>query len=572
MSYDLVIKNGTVVDGTGMPSAKTDVAIRAGKIVARGRIEPGAAKVIDAEGKIVAPGFIDVHTHYDAQLLWDPWLTCSPWHGATSVVMGNCGYSLAPALPRDRQYLAEMFSEVEGMNLKALQQGITWQWETFPQFLDFIASKQYGVNIASMVGHSALRRFALGEESSQRESTPAEIQVMKQALREAMAAGAFGFSTSRSPTHKSMDQLPVPSRLSSREEVLELATVLREFHVGGIAMITESVAYGPERFPEAEQQFMMDASKFSGRPVNYNGLNHDWAVPTRWKHQLEFLARANAEGAQVYGVARCQRLDIQFTLDGVSRFGAWPKWKEILSRPRAELAALLRTPDVRAALKAEAQRLEETTPVWNRLGSIAFVGSKSGRYAKYQRRLLKDVAKELGTDTVDLLLDWSLAEDFNADFAFVGFRNGDPDAVAAILKSPYTLVGTSDAGAHTNTSSGAFYSTFLLGHWVRDKGLLTLEEAVRRLTSAQASVFSLWDRGMIREGMAADIVIFDLKALDWLPAERFKDFPGGEERLANHALGYEHLIVNGEVVMHGNTHTGALPGRVLRSSAYRDVD
>lgn len=568
MPLDLVIKNGTVVDGTGMPRARTDIGVRKGKVVARGRLDAAGARVIDAEGKIVAPGFVDIHTHYDAQVLWDPLLTCSPWHGTTTVVIGNCGYSLAPALPRDHQYLAEMFAEVEGMNLQTLEAGLDWRWRSFADYLDRISGQPLGLNVATLVGHSALRRCVLGEEANKRESTPDEVTQLQRLFHEGLVAGAFGLSTSRSANHKGMDQLPVPSRLASREELLDLATVLREFHIGGIEIITDGVFRG-DRFPESDEKLLMELSFLSGRPVNYNELSQSSDTPNAWKNQIEFLERATRTGAQIYAVARNQRLDLMFSLDNTNLLDTWPKWKEALAQPRAKKIQLFQDPTVRAALKEEFRVLATRQPLHRQEASLQFVISATGRYAKYQRRTLVEIGRELGKDPLDILLDWSIDEDLQTTFAFMGVRNGDPAAVAQILKSPFALAGISDAGAHTDRMSGSYYSTFLLSHWVRDQQILTLEEAIRSLTLVPASLYGISDRGMIREGLPADIAIFDLEKLDYLLPERLTDFPAGQSRIATRAAGYDHLIVNGEIVMTQGQATGTLPGNVLRSTSYR---
>lgn len=568
MPYDLLIKGGTVVDGTGLPRYRTDIGIKDGKVIARGRLSGGAAQVIDAEGKIVAPGFIDIHTHYDAQVLWDPLLTPSPSHGATTVIMGNCGFSLAPTLPRDRQYLTEMFAEVEGMSLTALKAGVDWGWETFPQYIDHIAAKPHGINVATMVGHSALRRYALGADSSHRASTPDEMKLIEHLFREGMEAGAFGLSTSRSTLHKGMDKLPVASRLATREEFLRLCAIMADYNVGGIEVVTQNIAIGADRLPEEEASLMIEASQLSGRQVNYNELSFDWDQPKRHLNHLDYMARANREGASVFGVLRCQRLDTQVNLKDPGLFITWPKWQEVLSQPAEQRNASLRDPGVRAGLRSEMEHLDSSVTRARRIASMGFVRAKSGRHAQHERRLLTEIGKELGKHPVDIMLDWSLEENFEVDFCFTGVRNGDPAEVATLLRSPYTLAGLSDGGAHTNRQSGTYYSTFLLKEWVRDHPVITLEEAIRRLTSVQASMYSLWDRGMIREGLAADIVIFDLEKLDWLPGERVSDLPAGDERIVNGSTGYEHLIINGQVVANHNQPTGNIPGKVLRSTDY----
>ncbi len=570
MAHDLVIKNGMVLDGTGLPRYRADIGIKNGKIVEKGKIEPNGAKVVDAEGKFVAPGFVDLHTHYDAQILWDPYLSCSPWHGVTTVVMGNCGFTLAPCNPKDRDYLSRMFAQVEGVNLKAVQAGVDWQWRSFPEYLARIRKQKLGVNVATMIGHSAIRRFVMGEAANEREGDADEIQQMRAVVREALAAGAFGFTTSLSPTHYGMDGKPVPSRQASHDEVLELGSALAEFRVGSIEIITETAVMGADQgFSKADQELMTQLSIRSGRPINWNELSHSWERPTTWKKQIAYMQEAARQGAQVYAIARCQRLDSIFNLGDAGTFAKQPQWKDVLSKPKAEVMQLLRDPHVRARLKAEAEASDKEAPAWRNFNVMTLVRSKSGRYAQYQNMKLGDLAAKLGKHRVDILLDWSLDENLEMEWGYLGIRNGDMNAVAEILRSPFAVPGISDAGAHTNRLSGSYYSTFLLSHWVREKHFLPLEEAVKRLTFMPASLYGFWDRGLIKEGMNADIVVFDFDKLNWLPAERFHDFPGGETRLGNRAEGYDCLVVNGQVVFDHGKPAGALPGKVLDSNDYR---
>ena len=569
MSYDLVIKNGMVVDGSGMPRHRADVAIKDGKIVEKGRISPNGAKVIDAEGRYVAPGFIDVHTHYDAQVLWDPLVTCSPWHGVTTVVMGNCGFTLAPCNPGDRDFVTRMFAKVEGMNIDALTAGIDWQWRSFPEYLDVVDALPKGVNIGAMVGHSALRRFVIGPDADQRPSSGAEIEEMKGIVHDAMDHGAFGFTTSLSPTHFGWEGEPVPSRLATHEEVIELGSVLRDFRVGSIEIITETAVMGEDKFSETDQELMTALSLESGRPVNWNELSHTWDRPTAWRAQIEYMERAAKEGAQVYAVARMQRLDAFFNLKSTAGFERYfPEWKAMLSQTDERKKEMIADPAVRAKLKEEYDAVEPKLQWFRRLGNIALVRSATGKYAEHEGKFLGEIARN-GDHLADVMLDIALDEDLNTEWAYIGIRNGDLNAVEEILNSRFALAGISDAGAHTDRLSGSYFSSFILSHWVRDEGILSLEEAVRRLTFMPASIYGISDKGLLREGMAADVVIFDLDRLKWLPTERFDDFPGGQSRLGNRAEGYDHLIVGGEPVFEDGRHTGALPGKLMRSNAYR---
>ena len=561
-----MIKNGTVVDGTGRQAFRGDVAIRGGKIVDAKSAKPGS-RVIDAEGKVVAPGFVDVHTHYDAQLMWDPLCSCSPWHGVTTVVMGNCGFTLAPVHPKDRENIIGMFARVEGMSHNALRLGLDWRWQTFSEFLRRIQEQKLGINVATMVGHSTIRRFVMGDAASHRQAEADEVQQMKALVREAIAAGAFGFTTSLSATHYGWDGAPGPSRLATNEEVIELASALSGFGVGSTEIITKSAVRGKE-FTQEDQELMMTLARRTGRPVNWNELQQNYDRPGVWRTQIEFMERAAKLGAPVYAIARCQRLDRMFNLRIPQTFDRWPTWLEGISKPREEEMKLLRDPQVRAAMKSEADAAEARTPDYRKLERVILNKSKTGKHAQDEKKTLAEISKATGKHIVDVLIDLSLDENLETEFAYIGMANGDEEAVAQIVTSPYALAGISDAGAHTDRLSGSYFSTYMLTHWVRDTGTVTLEDGVRRLTSMPASVYGIRDRGILREGLAGDVVIFDMQKLNWLPAERFKDFPGGEERLGNRAEGYEHLIVDGETVFEHGKPTGASPGRLIKSSEF----
>ncbi|MBM4405173.1 MAG: D-aminoacylase [Chloroflexi bacterium] len=570
VSYDLVVKNGTVVDGTGLPRYKADVGVKGGKIVAKGNLKANGATVIDAAGKMVAPGFVDIHTHYDGQILWDPLLTCSPWHGVTTVVMGNCGFTLAPCKPQDRDYITEMFAKVEGIDMKALKLGLDWKWQSYPEYLKRIQQERIAINVATMIGHSALRRYVIGPEASDRPSKPDEVKKMKALVQEALNAGAFGFTTSLSPTHYGFDGKPVPSRLSTHDEVLELVEPMADHHVGSVEIITETAVMGADRFSDADKQLMTEIALRTGRPVNWNELSHNWDHPMKWKLQMAYMEEASRQGAQVFAVARCQRLDSVFNLRSSNiAFERWATWKETFNLPPAQIAARLKDPKARAALKAEASEPIKLGGRMRTMGELELVRSTTGKHKQYQGLTLGEVSKRLGKDVLDAMFDIALEENLETEFAVTGLRNGDMEAVAEILRSPYSIAGISDAGAHTNRLSGSNYSTFLLSHWVRKHHLITLEEAVRRLSFVPASIYGMWDRGLIREGLNADIVIFDAEKVAPLPTERFNDFPGGETRLGNRAEGVDYLIVNGQVAFKNGDHTGAFPGKVAKSTDYK---
>ena len=569
MPGDLLIKGGTVVDGTGKPAYQGDVGVREGKVVDPSAVKPGT-RVIDAEGKIVTPGFIDVHTHYDAQVMWDPLCTCSPWHGVTTVVMGNCGFTLAPTTPQDQEFIMTMFGRVEGMNVNALRKGLDWRWQTFPEYLDRLDEIGLGVNIGTMVGHSAVRRFVMGEAASEREADADEVQQMKAQVREALASGAFGFTTSLSATHYDFDGRPVPSRFASNDEVRELGFTLGEFPgAGSIEIITKSAVRG-RGFTEEDQALLIDLAQKSGRPINWNELSQNYDRGDSWKQQLDFMERSAKQGAMVYAIARCTRLDQQFNLTIVNPFEHLPTWKEVLSQPREDAMELLRKTDVRATLKQEMDDKEAKTPDHRKFARVVFLKSPTGKYAEFEQMSLGEIAQKTGKHFVDVMIDMSLDEGLLSELAIQGRANGDSKAVRELINGPYSLAGISDAGAHTDRLSGSYFSTYLMAHWVRDEGAMTLEDAVRRLTSMPAGVYGISDRGTLEAGKAGDVAVFDLDALNWSPAERFSDFPGGEDRLGTRAEGYEHLIVDGEEVYTGTQDTGARPGQLLRANRYRE--
>ena len=568
MQYDLIIKNGRIADGTGLPSYVGDVAVKDGKIAAMGRISARASRVIDAEGLVVSPGFIDMHTHYDAQLHWDPLATSSCWHGITTVMTGNCGFAIAPCKPKDREYTMRMFGNVEGVSLPALKGGLGWNWESFPQFLDAL-DKPLGVNAAVQVGHSALRYYVMGEASLERAATSDEVRKQKQLLAEALKAGAFGFTTSRSVNHLDMNMHPVPSVQSTNEETLELASVFRDHPVGVIGFHPYDRLTG---FDWTDAEFMAELSLASGRSVNYNELSYAPHLPDQWKQQIRASEEAFKRGAQVYGINRCQRLDLEFTLKDTYVFDRLPYWKEVMRKPIEERKRLFRDPAVRKRLQQDLDdpALGEMV-ARRRLEKVGVTLTVKPQHAKLAGKMLTDLAKEQRTSLLDAMLDLSLSEDLETEFAYIGVRNNDEAIVAQILKCPYGIAGISDGGAHMDNQTGADFNTYLLGHWVRERKDLTLEEAVSKLTFVPASVIGLWDRGLLKEGLAADIAIFDLNTVAPLRKQRVYDLPGGDVRVIQKAQGVKYTIVNGVPVSIDGAPTGDLPGTLLRSGRYTNA-
>lgn len=560
MQYDLLISNGFIVDGSGLPGYYGDVAIANGSIVALGKIAGPAKERIDARGLVVAPGFIDVHTHYDAQLFWDPWATPSCWHGFTSVFMTNCGFGLAPCKPQDRDYITRMLVKVEAMPLASLQAGVPWTWESYGEYLDAL-EQRLGVNVMALAPHSTIRYYVMGEEARKRPATAAEISRMQAVVAECMRAGAFGFSSSYGPVHFDGDGVPVPSRFATQEETVALARTLREFHRGTVCVIPPGIP----RVGPSDMEYLARLSRESGRPVVWNLLSHTWEAPHHWRQVLDWTAELFQEGARVYPLALCERFDLTFTLRGAV-FEDMPGWKAALSGSRAQKIANLANPEIRAAMQAD---LDDPTPkVFSKRMQDVFVAAV--RLPQHNHMVGKDmvtIAAQQGKTPLAAMLDLALAENLETQFLICGFQNGDEHAVRSMTTNPYVLTGGSDGGAHVAFLCQVTYSSFLLSHWVREQRALSLEQAVRKLTFDPAVLLGIPRRGLLKEGFAADLTLFDPDTVGAKEKEFVSDLPGGASRLIARAEGYRYTIVNGQVVLRDGELTGACPGRVLRSAA-----
>jgi N-acyl-D-aspartate/D-glutamate deacylase len=562
MTYDLIVKNGWIVDGTGLPKYWGDVAAAEGQIVEIGRVRGAARRTIDADGRVIAPGFIDMHTHFDAQITWDPIATSSCWHGFTSVVFGNCGFAVAPCRPEDRDYLMLMLMRVEGMDLDVLRTGTKWAWETVPEYMDALAGK-LGVNAGVMLGHSAIRYYVMGPDSYERTATADEIAQMQAIIRDGLRAGALGFSTSRQPGHYAGNGKPVPSLLASKDEILDLVRVLGELNVGSVEIVPG--ADGSAGLYGDAVPLVLEMARVSGRPLNWNTLIAQPARPEGWRGQLEFMEKAFAdERTQVWAMNTCYRLDRWFSLrrNPERPFGPFPAWKELLALPPEKRAERLRDPEVRDRLRAAMAGYRPN--IYRDFTDVTVAEPKLEKNRPLIGLSVAELARQRGVDPFDALLDLSLEEDLDTKFNFP-MSNDDEAAVAEIVRHPYSVPGTSDAGAHMDAACGYGVPAELLGKWVRDKGVLTLEEGVRRLTSMPAVVAGIPNRGLIREGMPADLTIFDPQAIRALEPQAATDLPGGGWRLVQGCAGIAATIVNGEVLIEDSKHTGALPGQVLRN-------
>ncbi|MDP2604597.1 MAG: amidohydrolase family protein [Deltaproteobacteria bacterium] len=559
MACDLLIKGGRIYDGSGLPSYLGDVAVEGGRIVETGRINGSAKRVIKADGLAVSPGFIDFHTHLDAQLLWDPLATSSCFHGVTTVIPGNCALALAPCKQQDREAILRSFERVEAISLPALKAGVEWSWTTFPEYLNRLRGK-LGVNVAALMGHCALRQFVMGEAATERAATPAEIHQMKEILKAGVRAGAIGFSTNQNPVHMFADGTPIQSRFATDEEIIELACALGEINRGAVQISRGSLGVSvPMR--ETVQLFEKIASE-SGRPVIWQSIAHRWDRPNEWRELLDLAKQSLDRGVQSYPLCNARLFNNRLTLKNAQVFDDLPTWKTILFLPLEERIKALRDPEARRRLRYEAVEEKKSSRFSRRWDLVYMIKAATAANKHLEKKSVAEIAKIRGQDVIDAFLDLSLEESLDTEFQ-TSSTNGDEEAVAEIIRSPFVLVGQSDAGAHLIYDAGFGYATRLLGYWIREKNIMSLEEGVRKLTFMVASIFGLQDRGLLRPGMAADLVIFDPATVRECEPEMVQDLPGNEKRLIQKAIGIETTIVNGEVLVQRGEHTGALPGRVL---------
>jgi N-acyl-D-aspartate/D-glutamate deacylase len=557
MDCDLLIRGGTVVDGTGAPGTIADVAVKDGRIVAVGDVSARAERTIDATGRVVAPGFIDIHTHYDAQILWDRMLTISPWHGVTTVVMGNCGFGVAPTRPSHRDLILRTLEKVEGMSLASLQAGCgeDWPFETFPEYLDAIERRGTAINVGALVGHTPVRLYVMGAEAVERAATPDEIARMRSIVRDAVVAGAIGFATSKAPTHVGYAGKPVPSRVAEFNEVRTIAGALGELGRGVL-----QVTAGPGLFFSE----FTELAKETGRTLTWTALLAGMMGPGSHRMFLEQSEAIVRQGIPVIPQVACRPLNFEFDLAEPFVFESMPVFHTISASDREGKIRAYCDPAFRSQMKdALATAMAGVFAFsWERM-----VVSYSPRDPSLEERRMDELARARGMDPTDLLLDLALDSDLEARFR-MSVVNYDEDEVAELLTSPVTILGLSDAGAHASQLCDACFATHLLGHWVREKGTLGLEQAVRMLTSRVADVMGITDRGRLTPGLAADVTVFDPDTVGCSALRRVHDLPGGADRLVADAFGVNAVVVNGAVVREGGRDAvkadGPLPGRLLR--------
>ena len=561
---DLLIRDAEIVDGTGVPARRGDVGISDGRIAAVGDIDDLATKTVDAQGLTLAPGFVDLHTHYDAQLFWDPTASPSVQHGVTTVFGGNCGFTLAPVAADQQDYLTRMLARVEGMPLDALRAGLDWQWASFGDWLKRFDGR-IAVNAGFLVGHSALRLAAMGDEAVGGQATPAHIDRMVALLHEALADGALGFSTSQSQTHNDGSGQPVPSRSASRDELLALAGGVRDYPGTTLEAIIPGCLQG---FSDDEVALFTDMSVAAGRPLNWNLLGVSAANPAGHQGQLRASEVAAEHGARVVALTLPHAMTIRlsfltgFVLDGL------PGWRDIMHLPVPERLAALADPEVRRRLNNGAQSKEagmlRGLANWERLIIVETFAPENADATDHS---VGEVAAARGAEPFDTLLDIVIADELRTGLTPAPFGDDAADwrLRAEVWRSPHAVIGGSDAGAHLDMMCGAIYTTSLLGQGVREHQVVTLEEAVRLLTDVPARLYGLAERGRIAPGWHADLVLFDPATVDHGPERTRYDLPAGAPRLVADARGISSVLVGGVEVCRDGVATGALPGTVLRS-------
>ena len=567
MTYDVVIRGGMVIDGSGLPRYRADVGVSQGRIARIGRIRDSAREVIDAEGHVVAPGFVDGHTHMDAQVAWDPLGTCSCWHGVTTVVMGNCGFTLAPCRKPERHLVLRNLERAEDIPAEAMEAGIDWTWETFAEYLDAVDRWPKGINYSGYVGHSALRTYAMGERAFSEPATAEGLAVMKRELADALHAGAVGFTTSRTRNHETTDRRPVASRIASWQEVRELVSVMGELGAGIFEIAGEDTGRDPERVRDYLGR-LRDLAVETGVPVTW-GMFSVRVAPDHWRPYFEMLDETARAGGRMFAQVHSRALSVLLSFETRLPFDRLPGWAELRRRPLAEQRAALRDPALRQKLVAavnEADLGPRTVGAEGRRPDfdwLFLMESPTGPH-----RSVAEIARERAVDPVEAMLQLALERDLRCFFV-QPLANENQDHVLEMMRHPRSVVTFSDSGAHVSQIMDSSLQTHVLAYWVRQRQALTLEEAVRMLSFEPASAWGFSERGLLREGMAADVIVFDPDRVAPLMPEVANDLPAGARRLRQKATGFRASIVNGAVLLRDGEHTGALPGRLLRGPLAR---
>ena len=560
MGYDLVIRNGHVVDGSGLARYRADIGVKGDRIARIGRITEPAEHTIDAEGHVVAPGFVDGHTHMDAQLFWDELGSCSCYHGVTTAVMGNCGFTLAPCREAEADLVFRNLERAEDIDRDAMLTGIDWRWETFPEFMAAVDAVPKGINYAGYIGHAALRTYVMGERAFDEQASEDDMRVMETQVREAVRAGALGFSTSRSPSHLTSDDRIVASRVADFDEVRRLVRVMGEEGAGIFQLAMER---GGDDAMMAFYGSLIDLSAETGRPVTFGSLSRR-EFPGQWRAFYDLISRGNLGGANVFTQVHAREINTILSFETMTPFDRWEVWRDIRALPLEGQKAALRNPETRARLLEVASRpyqgpkivgAEAHPPEWDIFYWMDRI--------RLPHRSLADIAAERGVHPAEAMIDIALEHDLKCFFR-QPIANENLDDALELMRHPHSCVTFSDSGAHVSQIVDCSLQTHLLSHWVRDREEFTLEEGVRMITYDTATRWGFHDRGLLREGLKADIVVFDPDGVRPAMPEVVCDLPAGAKRLKQYSEGVRATVVNGRPTLVDNEPTGERAGRLLR--------
>ena len=553
---DLLIRQALVFDGSLLEPQIKDVAVHQGRIVAiENLLQTQAKETIEAKGLALMPGIIDSHTHFDAQITWDSYVRPSPAMGVTTAVIGNCGFTIAPCRAQDRELTMRNLTQVEGMSIDVLRQGIDWRFETFSEYMAMLKQKGCAINIAAYVGHSSVRTWVMGEQANKREATSEEIDAMAALVKEAMAAGAVGFASSTSPAHNGEGGFPMPSRLASDEEMMELTMAMASFG-RGVYMVTKG--------GQMAMSFLQSLSQKSGRPVMVAALLHNSTNPQAVFNDMAAIAQANAQGIPLIGQVSCCPLTMDFTFASAYPVEGLVSWRPAMGLSHEALKACFADTSFRQAVKAELAQTATFRLFNSEWDKVHVVQTTLAEHQTYEQKSVAELAHALHQDPLDFALDLALKEDLQTVFT-AELLNSDPQAVGRLLNDPHSLVSLSDAGAHLTFFNDAGFGLHLLGHWARDLGMMSMTQAVHKLTQQPARVLGLKERGQLRVGYAADLLLFDPQTIGRGPKHRVFDLPGGAARLNTAALGVQGVWVNGQMVAnaHGLILADKLAGELL---------
>jgi N-acyl-D-aspartate/D-glutamate deacylase len=555
--HDLAIRDALLIDGTGSAPVRGDLAVAQGRISEMGKIKESSRETIDAGGLALMPGIIDNHTHYDAQLTWDPLASPSPALGVTTAIIGNCGFTIAPCRPADRELIMRNLTQVEGMALEVLRAGTRWDFETVPEYFAMLERHGVALNVAGFVGHSSVRTYVMGEDAPKRAATAAEIAKMKEIVLGGVRAGAVGFATSTSANHNGYGGIPMPSRLADDAEMRALVGCLGEAG-RGVFMLTKG--------GQTRVDFLEELAAASGRPVVVAALLHNNVDPRGVFDDLDAIAAANARGRRLYGAVSCCPLTMDFTLHSPYTFEGLKAWKPAMALKGNAYKNLLKQKTFRDAIRAEIASPAAGVRLFNGEWDKVYVSTAArDENKKLEQKTVDEIARVANKDPLDEMLDLALAEDLDTEFSAL-LLNLDEQAVGRLLRHPNSLVSLSDAGAHLTLFNDAGFGLHLLGHWAREKRVLTLQEAVRKLTGDPAGVFGIKERGSLKPGYAADLLLFDPTTVNRGPKQRVQDLPGGGARLVTPAVGVHGVWINGVRVAdeRGMRPLAQLPGKILR--------